>query len=726
MHRWAKRQLKQLAELLDGADDLRRASVDSVQQARMARSKEAVAARLAGVTVDELASRGSKIQLQALRNAGIGTAADVLRLGQAGLLQISGIGESSTTQLIQLASNIAQIQPGDLRPSADPSNWLPSDIDLVRALRLFATVGTLLSVPHLEALRQFVGLLSTVARATRWLNWLFSGRAKRKAVRADYATATAGFSNSQIANKIDQLQRGISDAARLAQVSQPDAEVVSDWRTSSADLMAALEDIVAQHGTAEDRAEIREKAVATTLSDDMVRRIEDTRLDCHLLDRKLRAYQEFGAKFALVVGRGLLGDDMGLGKTTQALAAIAHATSSEGRRHHVVVCPASVFDTWNKEMKVVCPTIDGYAFRQPGREAAYERWCHGGGVLLTSYNQVKDLLDHELPEIGFMVADEAHLVKNPEAQRTKNTTALAHRAHRAILMSGTPLENRAEEMISLASLADPAQGKRLRMQFDDGRAAHLNPERFRRALGDFYLRRNQGEVLGQLPECIASDESIRVGSLERKAYVEAITSNNLMAARSVLSVAGGVHSVKMERLKEIVDESRANDSKLLVFSYFISVVESAAAVVGQGCAQLTGSVSLGERQRRIDAFDNAEGFAALAMQIDVGGVGLNLQSASVVVLMEPQYKPSTEWQAVKRAHRMGQTRRVVVYRLIAEDSIDERLVELGWLKAELFDRLASQSDLADSSLSARDPRIDENLLLAQERERLGLSPRSAA
>ncbi|MGH3430807.1 MAG: hypothetical protein ACRDQZ_25105 [Mycobacteriales bacterium] len=95
---------------------------------------------------------------------------DVLRLEQTGLLQIRGIGESSATKLLQYVSDIARIQPSGSRPSADPSNWLPSDIDLVRALRLFATVGALLGVPHLEALRQLVGLLSTVARATRWLN----------------------------------------------------------------------------------------------------------------------------------------------------------------------------------------------------------------------------------------------------------------------------------------------------------------------------------------------------------------------------------------------------------------------------------------------------------------------------------------------------------------------------------------------------------------------------
>ncbi|MBV9142279.1 MAG: hypothetical protein JO115_15425 [Pseudonocardiales bacterium] len=187
-----------------------------------------MAARLAGVTVDELAARDSNIRLRALRDGSIGTAADVHRLGQTDLLRIPGIGESSTTQLLQLASNIARIQPSDFCPSPDPSNWFPSDIDFVRALRLFTTMGTLLGVPHLEALRQLVELLNTVARATRWLNWLFSGRAKRRAVRENYRAAITGLSDGQITNTIDQLRRGISDAARLMQVPQTDAEVVSD------------------------------------------------------------------------------------------------------------------------------------------------------------------------------------------------------------------------------------------------------------------------------------------------------------------------------------------------------------------------------------------------------------------------------------------------------------------------------------------------------------------
>ena len=132
---------------------------------------------------------------------------------------------------------------------------------------------------------------------------------------------------------------------------------------------------------------------------------------------------------------------------------------------------------------------------------------------------------------------------------------------------------------------------------------------------------------------------------------------------------------------------------------------------------------IARRPAVVQAFQNAEGFAALVMQIELGGVGYNLQSASVVVLMEPQLKPSTETQAIARAHRMGQTRPVVVYRLIAANTIDEHILEVSNFKAELSGQLARRSVLAEaaaSSLGVRD--VNERQLLSWSRQRYGLEP----
>jgi SNF2 family DNA or RNA helicase len=256
--------------------------------------------------------------------------------------------------------------------------------------------------------------------------------------------------------------------------------------------------------------------------------------------------------------------------------------------------------------------------------------------------------------------------------------------------------------------------------FGDGRRAHHDPERFRKALSEFYLRRNQSEVLVELPEVIAIDELIDVGEHERLACKQALTNRNLPRAREALTIGAGPQSEKILRLTEIIDECRAENHKVLVFSEFRDVLTTVEDAIGPHCVTIHGDVPKPALPDIIQAFHDAPDFAALAIQIRVGGVGLNLQSASVVVLMEPQLKPSTEWQAVARAHRMGQTRRVVVYRLVAERSADERIIEITQFKAELFDKLARHSLLAEASLTARDHRIQEPPLLAHERNRFGL------
>jgi len=725
-HRWARQEIFELESLISEVEGQRRAAVDVVRRALEARTQASVAGRLAELPVEELARRGSNIRTKPLLENGIRTALDLKRRGRDRVTALRGINEFSTSQLFKLLDATEHIVPSDLRPRADPTRWSRYDVDLVRALRLFASVTTLLGIPHVDTLGQVIALLRAVARATRWLMWLFSRRAKRAAVAGQYWEARVRLNTRSVAAVVGELRRGLVQAQQLADSPASESEVVADWRASSATLQALLDQFVADYGTAIEREILQHIQASEMIASKLARRIGTSVLDTRLIVRQLRAYQIFGAKFALVVGKALLGDDMGLGKTTQALAAIAHTMSSEDQLHHVVMCPASLIDNWHQEVTVVCPKILAHKFRQPGRQAAYESWLAKGGILLVSYQQLDGLLSQPLPELGFVVADEAHFIKNPEAKRTKLAQEVVRRAGRVLLMGGTLLENRAQELISLTTVAHPLHGARLKAIFGDGGTAHLREEEFRRALGELYLRRNQEDVLDELPGIIASDEPIDVGHQERTAYADAIKEGNLMKARQALSVAAGPDSEKMRRLGEIVEESRVTNRKMLIFSYFREVVHTARAIVGDDCGELLGGISMPERQRRIESFCNTDGFAALALQIEVGGIGLNLQPASVVVLMEPQYKPSTEWQAIDRSHRMGQTQRVVTYRLIAENSIDERLVELSGFKAELFDKLARQSYLADSSPQALDPVISEEQLLAAERNRLGIPPQSAA
>lgn len=241
-------------------------------------------------------------------------------------------------------------------------------------------------------------------------------------------------------------------------------------------------------------------------------------------------------------------------------------------------------------------------------------------------------------------------------------------------MSGTVLENRASEVINLATVVDSEAGARLKDQFGDGGTAHLNPDRFPRAPGELYLRRNQETVLAELLGIIATDELVEVTELELPAYRQQLAARNLMQARIAVTIGGGENSAKIKRLSDIVEECRSAGMKMLIFSYFRDVIGLVAEVVEDDVYIIHGDIQASEQARRMSAFREAQGFAALVSQITVGGQGLNLQTASVVVLMEPQFKPSTEQHAVARAHRMGQTRRVIVHRIIAQNTIDERIV----------------------------------------------------
>jgi SNF2 family DNA or RNA helicase len=188
----------------------------------------------------------------------------------------------------------------------------------------------------------------------------------------------------------------------------------------------------------------------------------------------------------------------------------------------------------------------------------------------------------------------------------------------------------------------------------------------------------------------------------------------MSGARRALTAGDDERSAKMIRLAEIVAECRDEEKKVLLFIQFRLVLELCRTIIGEKAFVLYGDVPIGMRAEIVREFQDAGGFAALVMQIEVGGVGLNLQGASVVIIMEPQLKPSTEKQAADRAHRMGQTRPVVLYRLIAADSIDERVVQLSGFKAELFEQLAHRSSLAEaaSEMSAGVRDVNEGELLA--------------
>jgi SNF2 family DNA or RNA helicase len=317
--------------------------------------------------------------------------------------------------------------------------------------------------------------------------------------------------------------------------------------------------------------------------------------------------------------------------------------------------------------------------------------------------------------------DEAHYIKNPDASRTQAVRRLLERSVKACLMSGTPMENHPREFLELIEAIRPPDAAELRRRNLGLDAAAGSVDAFHRAVAKVYLRRNQEDVLTELPDRIEVEEWVELSAAERGTYVDRVRDRNFMGMRqaSTLDPATGA-SAKLDRLEELLEDHRESGRKVLVFSYFLGVLAAIAQrfeVVGT----ISGQVSPQDKQGLCDEFQARDGHAILLLQIQAGGQGLNLQKASAVVLMEPQTKPSTEAQAVARAHRMGQTQRVLVHRLMARRTCDEALRTILAEKSELFEAYARGSLVKEASGEATETSVAAAVLRIEE-ARLEPSP----
>jgi SNF2 family DNA or RNA helicase len=422
--------------------------------------------------------------------------------------------------------------------------------------------------------------------------------------------------------------------------------------------------------------------------------VEATQLDLSLMTANLRKYQVFGAQYVVCQQRVLLGDDMGLGKTIQVLAAMCHL-AARGKRHFFVVAPNSVLVNWEREVKkhTKLSPIIVHGF---DRDDELQQWQRDGGVAITTYTTLARLAD-KIAAVDLLAVDEAHAVKNPTAQRTQAVRKLCEVSGSVAFMSGTALENRLSELHVLVTTVQPKADAEVVTLLKQVRPA---PAEVRMRLAPVYLRRIQADVLTELPDITETDEVVPLEPEDLQAY--RASKDNLMHKRLAATIgAGNRQSAKFDRLRDLLEGYRDDGRKVVIFSFFREVLDEVSLLVG-GCPQIHGGISAEERQQVIDRFAAVEGFGVIALQIEAGGVGINLQCAQVVILMEPQFKPSTERQAIARVRRMGQTRKVNAHRLIAQGTVDEALVRLIAEKAKLFADYAHQSSVADASSSAID------------------------
>jgi SNF2 family DNA or RNA helicase len=462
----------------------------------------------------------------------------------------------------------------------------------------------------------------------------------------------------------------------------------------------------------------------------------------------LRPYQRDGyAWLTFLVGHGvggILADDMGLGKTLQTLAMIADRRAAAPEAPpFLVVAPTSVVGNWADEAAKFVPslrvtTITATSLKDPARVS---RAAAASDVIVTSYALLRlDAAAYLDLHWSALLLDEAQFIKNPQSQTHR--VAAEVRAPVKIAITGTPLENGLADLWALFAVVAPGLLSSWTRFGDDyvkplaspdlrGAARKELTDRLRRRIRPLMLRRTKQSVAADLPEKVEQVVRVTLDPAHRDLYektlnrerlkvldlVDDLDRNRMIVFRSLtllrmlaLSPAlvsddhDDVPSAKLDLLLDELEQLAAEGRRALVFSQFTSFLKMVSAALderGVAYEYLDGSTR--RRGAVIDRFRNGTAPAFL-ISLKAGGFGLTLTEADTVFVLDPWWNPAAENQAVDRTHRIGQTRSVTVERLIAEDTIEEKVLALAQRKAQLFATMIDDDALFAEGLSADDIR----------------------
>ena len=403
----------------------------------------------------------------------------------------------------------------------------------------------------------------------------------------------------------------------------------------------------------------------------------------------------------------------------QALAIILNRTASGPA---LVVAPTSVCSNWIDEARRFAPTLRPVRFGAGDRRAMLQS-AGPFDLIVCSYGLLLNEADL-LAEVAWetLVLDEAQAIKNMETQRWKASKKLS--AGFRMITTGTPIENHLGELYSLFEFLNPGLlGKPKEFHAKFAHPIHQHGDqtarsRLRRFIRPFILRRTKSAVLDELPPKTEVTLRIEMSPRER-AFYEAVRQRALDALADgefghmrilaeitklrqaccnplLLAPETEIKSSKLGTFMDTVVELVASRHKALVFSQFVShlsILRSELDHKGIGYRYLDGSTPSHKRKQEIDAFQAGEGDLFL-ISLRAGGQGLNLTAADYVIHMDPWWNPAVEDQASDRAHRIGQTRPVTIYRLVMRDTIEEKIVDLHARKRELADRLLAGTEVA--------------------------------
>lgn len=449
----------------------------------------------------------------------------------------------------------------------------------------------------------------------------------------------------------------------------------------------------------------------------------------------LRHYQEAGVCWLKGMGaRGynlILADEMGLGKTIQSIALLA--SDPEKNLPALVVAPTSLSDNWKRELAKFAPSLRVVNIEGHDRAPLWEK-SMTADVTICSYALAKrdaDIL--ECFHFSYLILDEAQHIKNPSSINAQTCKMIS--ADHKLVLTGTPLENSAEDLWSIFDFLHPGLLGSLhsfRMRYADISKNYELGHELSRIVAPFILRRKKDAVCTELPpkqeqelycdmengqlelyrryEAAARTQcaELRNGAKNGAGRMEILTAllrlRQICCDPSLLPEAPeNVRSTKFELMQEVLMESLDSGHKVLIFSQFTSMLKIIRDWLGSQnipCEYLDGSTK--DRMERVDAFNGSADIPVFLLSLKAGGLGLNLTAADTVILYDPWWNPAAEAQAMDRTHRIGQTKNVTCIKLFVRGSVEEKVLSLQHRKQELFGALVEDSAAALGGMTLDD------------------------
>lgn len=440
------------------------------------------------------------------------------------------------------------------------------------------------------------------------------------------------------------------------------------------------------------------------------------------LNAELRPYQKEGFDFLchltdMTLG-GILADDMGLGKTLQTLSWLSWLRSKRGAKSKpaLVICPASVLHNWRRESNKFTPDMKVLVLESGAARHNLRKQIPEHDLIVTNYSLLRrDLTALQKFDFQAIVLDEAQYIKNPGAQVTQSVKQL--KAAQRLALTGTPLENRLLDLWSIADFVQPGYlgsqasfSETYEPKGENNELAHRTArKRLSARLRPLMLRRLKKQVAKDLPDRIEERRDCPLGEDQRKLYLAELRRSreqimqtvsqhglakskiHVLAALTRLRqicchptlVGNDTSSGKTDTLFELLEPLLAEGQKVLVFSQFVQMLR----ILEGECKQremptyiLTGETK--QRQEVVNAFQGDPNPSVFLLSLRAAGTGLNLTTASYVVLYDPWWNPAVEAQAIDRSHRIGQTRTVNAYKLITPGTVEEKIFDLQQRKAQ--------------------------------------------